>query len=167
MFFLQRIKLPSCPYISEVRSPSWCSMNYKHPQVLSRWAIIVFALMIKERSYLAVVFLLLASRFCSESGVCLAGGKSVPELSCLHSHTAGCRKENTPGRLGFSLSGKRQMLPVLFVFQAEEALLWLWSHLNTDTHFLSPTQWRCCTVPYGNSSQLHQWWDGQTLIDPL
>ena len=111
MFFLQRIKLPSCPYISEVRSPSWCSMNYKHPQVLSRWAMIVFALMIKERCCLAVVFLLLASRFCSESGVCLAGGKSVPELSCLHSHTAGCRKESTPGRLGFSLGGKRADAP--------------------------------------------------------
>lgn len=107
MFFLQRIKLPSCPYISEVRSRSWCSMNYKHPRVLSRWAVILFALMTKERCCLAVVFLLLASSSCSESGVCLDGGRSVPEPSCLHSHATGCRKENTPGRLGFSLSGKR------------------------------------------------------------
>ena len=73
--------------------------------------MIVFALMTKEKCCPAVVFLLLASSSCSELGVCLAGGRSVPEPSCLHSHATGCRKENTPGRLGFSLSGKRADAP--------------------------------------------------------
>lgn len=39
-------------------------------------------------------------------GVCLAGGRRVPEPSCLHSHATGFHKENTPRRLGFSPSGK-------------------------------------------------------------
>lgn len=73
--------------------------------------MIVFALMTKERCCLAVVFLLLASSSCSELGVCPAGGRRVPEPSCLHSHATGFHKENTPRRLGFSLSGKRADAP--------------------------------------------------------